>query len=154
VLTLGIGSSLKEVVMFQRTLHRSPAVLPGWHGPPWRLLIESPDETVAISNFDAFRDAGFEVTTCSGPSVRADECPLVRGEACPLVAEADVVLFDLTSDRRDRPAVLAAMKAGRPELPVLVRSSAPAAAVPGGCSTLRTTTSVHGQVLALQRAVT
>jgi len=141
--------------MFQRKVHRSPTVVTDRQGPPWRLLVESSDGAVAISNFDAFRDAGFEVTVCEGPTGDAGECPVVRGESCPLMAEADVVLFDLDldPDLTRRSEVLAAMRVGRPDLPIVVRSNAPAPDSASGCTTIRTTTSVGGQVSALRRAV-
>ena len=138
--------------MFQRTVHRSPAVTDR-RRPPWRLLVESPEPGMDISNFDAFRNTGFEVTVCEGPSVDAHECPVVRGEPCPLMAEADVVLFDLDSDPLTRSQVLAAMRATRPDLPIVVRSASSAPATAGGCTTIRPTTSVGGQVSALQKAV-
>ncbi len=124
----------------------------GRRHPPWRLLVESRAPGVDIANFDAFRDAGFAVTVCEGPADVAGECPLVRGEPCSLVDEADVVLFDL-DDHPARWAVLDDLRATRPELPVVVRAQEPAALGYPGCSTIRTTTSVNGQVSALRKAV-
>ena len=138
--------------MFQRTVHRSPAATER-HRPPWRLLVESPEPGVDIANFDAFRCAGFEVTVCEGPASDPRECPVVRGDACPLMSEADVVMFDLDSDPARRSEVLAAMRATRPELPIVVRSADPPPEGAGGCTTIRTTTSVNGQVSALHKAV-
>jgi hypothetical protein len=139
--------------MLQRKVHRSPPAVLDRTGPPWRLLVESPDPVMAISDFDAYRRAGFDVTVCEGPADDPGECPVVRGEPCPLMAEADVVLFDLDGDARRRADVLAAMRADRPELPIVVCSTAPAPAAAGGCPAIRPTTSVNGQVAALQRAV-
>jgi hypothetical protein len=142
--------------MFQRTVHRSPAATdqqPARRRPPWRLLVESPEPGVDISDFGAFRSAGFEVTVCEGPASDAHECPVVRGESCPLMSEADVVLFDLDSDPPRRSEVLAAMRATRPDLPVVVRSANPTPEAARGCSTIRTTASVNGQVSALHKAV-
>jgi hypothetical protein len=139
--------------MFQRKVHRSPTVVTDRRGPPWRLLVESTEPGMAISNFDAFRCAGFEVSVCGGPTADAHECPVVRGEPCPLLSEADVVLFDLDSDLPWRSEVLAAMTASRPDLPIVVRSAAPAPTTASGYTTIRPTTSVGGQVSALQRAV-
>jgi hypothetical protein len=147
--------------MFQRKVHRSSVAVSDRRGPPWQLLVESPDPGLAISNFDAFRDAGFEVMVCGGPGVDAHECPVVGGEPCPLMAAADIVLFDLDGDppwrsevlTTSRSEVLAAMRANRPELPIVVMSAAPAAETASGCATIRPTTSVGGQVTALQRAV-
>jgi hypothetical protein len=138
--------------MFQRTVHRSAAATDR-RRPPWRLLIESPEPGMDISNFDAFRCAGFEVTVCEGPAADAVECPVVRGEPCPLMTDADVVLFDLDSDPGVRSEVLAALRANRPDLPIVVRSAAPPPEVARGCPTIRTTTSVNGQVAALHKAV-
>jgi len=139
--------------MLQRNLHRNPVAAAGRAGPPWRLLIESSNDTAMISDFTAFRDAGFQITLCDGPVDDASECPLVRGAVCPFVAEADVVLFDRGSDRPYRSEVLAAIRASRPDLPVVVRSAVPPPALPDGCSSIRTTTSVRGQVSALRKAI-
>lgn len=139
--------------MFQRKLHSSPVAVADRRRPPWRLLIETFDDAAMISDFTAFRDAGFQITLCEGPIDDPGECPAVRGAVCPLLAEADVVLFDLDADRPRRSEVLAAVRVSRPDLPIVVRSAAPASETPSGCSTIPTTTSVHGQVLALQQAV-
>jgi hypothetical protein len=119
--------------------------------PPWRLLIESRAPGVDIANFDAFQCAGFDVAVCDGPGERPSECPLVRGEPCSLVDDADVVLFE-PCDLPWRTAVLGALRASRPELPVVVRTDEPAEDY-GGCQTIHTTTSVNGQVSALHKAV-
>jgi hypothetical protein len=138
--------------MFQRTVHPThPAT--ERRRPPWRLLVESTEPGLDIANFDAFRCAGFEVTVCGGPVSDARECPVVRGDSCPLMSEADVVLFDLDSDPPRRSEVLAAMRATRPDLPIVVRSADPAADAARGCPTIRPTTSVNGQVSALHKAV-
>jgi hypothetical protein len=141
-----------EAAMYQRTDHRIPAVKDR-RRPPWRLLIESPEEGLGIANFDAFRAAGFEVTVCAGPAATPGECPLVRGERCSLAADADIVLLDLDGDPHTRSAVLAALRSTRPELPVVVRSVAPPAKVAQDCITIAPTTSVNGQVAALRTAV-
>jgi hypothetical protein len=139
--------------MLQRKAHWSPAPVLDRAGPPWRLLVESPDPVVAVSDFDAYHRAGFDVTVCEGPRDDTTDCPVVRGEPCPLVTEADVVLFDLDPAPRRRAEVLAAMRADRPELPIVVCSTAPAPAAARGCAAIRPTTSVNGQVGALRKAV-
>jgi hypothetical protein len=108
---------------------------------------------VDIANFDAFRCEGFEVTVCGGPTSDARECPVVRGESCHLMSEADVVLFDLDSDPPRRSEQLAAMRAARADLPIVVRSADPLPEVARGCAAIRTTTSVNGQISALHKAV-
>ena len=137
--------------MHQRTVHLARAG-DERRRPPWRLLVESRAPGVDIANFNAFRGAGFEVTVCEGPSDAPGECPLVRGEPCSLVAEADVVLFDL-DEQPARTAVLGSLRASRPELPVVIRAQDPAAEGHAGCTTIRTTDSVNGQVYALRKAV-
>lgn len=140
--------------MHQRTLHRSPTTADrDRRRPPWTLLVESCEPGVDISGFDAFRAAGFDVTVCEGPAADARECPVVRGEGCPLLDGADVVLFDLDSDPPLRSAVVAAIQARRPDLPMVVRSAAPPTGAARRCPTIRTTTSVNGQISALRKAV-
>jgi hypothetical protein len=138
--------------MFQRKVHRSPTGAAGRSRPPWHLLVESHEPGMEISNFDAFRCAGFEVTVCQGPGEEASECPIVRGEPCPLLADADVVFFDLDDESPQRSEVLAAMRADRPDLPIVVRSSATSSSAARGCATIGVATSVSGQVAALQKA--
>lgn len=60
------------------------------NGP--RVLFEDANSALAVSDFTAFREAGFEVAACSGPN-HAIECPLLRGQECQMVAEADVIVF-------------------------------------------------------------
>jgi hypothetical protein len=138
--------------MFQRTVHPTHPTT-GRRRPPWRLLVESAEPGLDISNFDAFRCGGFEVTVCGGPVSDAGECPVVRGDSCPLMSEADIVLFDLDSDPTRRSEVLAAMRATRPDLPIVVRSADPSVDAAPGCSTIRPTTSINGQLSALHKAV-
>jgi hypothetical protein len=71
-----------------------------------------------------------------GPGRHAGEFPVVRGERCSLLAEADVVLFDLDNDPRTRAVVLAAIRATRPELLVVVQSAAPPRGVARGYPTM------------------
>ena len=141
--------------MFQRTSHHRRTRDSERPGAPWRLLVESRDPALAIADFTAFRQAGFEITLCQGPLMDASECPLVQGEPCPLATEADVVLFDLGEDREDeaqRLNVLGAMRAFRPGLPIVVRSATPPPPE-ADAFTIRPTTSVAGQVDACCRAV-
>jgi hypothetical protein len=137
--------------MFQRNDHQGPVAAARRARSPWRLLVECSDDAARISDFTAFRDAGFQIMLCEGPVDDARECPVVRGGICPFVADADVVLFD--GDRPFRSEVLAGVRASRPGLPIVVRSAAPAPALPDGCTWIPTTTSVHGQVSALRNAI-
>jgi hypothetical protein len=137
--------------MYQRACRRRQA--PDRRRPPWTLLVESDEPGVDISDFDAFRCAGFEVELCAGPVTDARECPAVRGEPCDLLADADVVLFDIGDAQPARSALLAAVRARRPDVPIVVRSARPPNEAVPGCTALPTTTSVNGQVSALHRAV-
>lgn len=118
-------------------------------GPrPTRVLIESADPALAVSDFGAFAAAGMDVALCHGPEHTPAECPVVRGEPCQLAAEADVILFDLG------PAGEPVLEAGRrlyPGTPVVVRGGLPGAAAEG-CSLLPANTSVGGQISAIRRA--
>jgi hypothetical protein len=124
-----------------------------WSGPanshrPTRVLIESADPALAVSDFAAFRAAGMDVALCQGPEHTPAECPVVRGEPCQLAAGADVILFDLgPSGQR----VLEAERRLHPETPVVVRGAAPGA-VPEGCGQLSVNASVDGQISVLRRA--
>lgn len=138
--------------MLQRTCHREPAA-GDRRRPPWTLLVESGEPGIEISDFGAFRDNGFSVAACAGPGVDAAECPVVRGEHCALLDDADVVLFDLGGDRPRRSAVLHALRVARPDVAVVVRSAKPAPPAARGCTAIPATTSVNGQVSALQKAV-
>jgi hypothetical protein len=77
------------------------------------------------------------------------------------MAAADIVLFDLDGDppRRSevltasRSQLLAAMRANRPGLPIVVMSAAAPPEAAPGCPEISPTTSVGGQIAALQKAV-
>jgi hypothetical protein len=75
----------------------------------------------------------------------------VRGEPCSLVDEADVVLVE-PDGAPSGATVIDALRGSRPDLPIVIRT-AEAAEGYRGCSTIRTTTSVNGQVSALHKAV-
>ena len=107
--------------MFQRNDHQGPVAAARRARSPWRLLVECSDDAARISDFTAFRDAGFQIMLCEGPVDDARECPVVRGGICPFVADADVVLFD--GDRPFRSEVLAGVRASRPGLPIVVLSA-------------------------------
>jgi hypothetical protein len=138
--------------MFDRPYHGR---VPGGdrHRPPWRLLVESADPALAISDFGAYREAGFDVALCEGPQFEAAECPLVRGEGCPYASSADVVLFDLGDDAEARLQVLEKMLATVPDLPIVVRTTGPAPRRAGGFALIRSNTSVAGQIRVLHEAI-
>jgi hypothetical protein len=61
--------------MLQRSVHRSPPAVLDRTGPPWRLLVESPDPVMAVFDFDAYCRAGFDVTVCEGPVLQRAVSP-------------------------------------------------------------------------------
>jgi hypothetical protein len=119
--------------MKQRVSRRSWYSPAGAKGRP-HLLIEDDHPALEISDFAAFRDAGFDVAFCSGP---ANGCPLLRGADCEVLASADVVLHGLDAGMAD------AIRWWHPELPVVVKGGP---GIPADCS-------VKGQVEAVRRAL-
>ena len=119
-----------------------------------RLLVESGDPALAISDFSVFSAAGFDVALCQGPPEGDDDgCPLLRGGTCDLVDGADVVLHALGPDLR----IVDAVHRRRPDLGMVVeypRGTVDAGLpLPGGCIGLASPASVPGQLDALRRAM-
>jgi hypothetical protein len=126
-----------------------------WYSPPStgrpRVLIEDSHPALEISDFAAFRDAGFDVAYCSGPAAQAagpapGSCPLLCGADCEILAAADVVLHGLDPAS----GVAADIRWWHPELPVVVKTDGP---VPAGCARVPACCSVKGQVEAVRRAL-
>ena len=102
-----------------------------WYSPPStgsrpRVLIEDSHPALEISDFTAFRDAGFDVAYCSGPAAGEaggeaagrGSCPLLCGADCEVLADADVVLHGLDPAA----GVAADIRWWHPELPVVVKT--------------------------------
>jgi len=98
-----------------------------------RLLIEDDHPALEISDFAAFRDAGFDVAFCSGPGGAPESCPLLGGADCDVLAGADVVLHGLEG------GLVADIRWWHPELPVIVKGGTTA----GGCSAIPACCSVQ-----------
>jgi hypothetical protein len=114
-----------------------------------RVVVETTDEALALSDFRRYRDAGLDVTVCGGP-VGDERCPLVEGGGCAPAGQADVVLFGLGVPGD----ILAAHRAQHPSVPVVVevrRDDAPPADV-DGCTVLPFPSSVDEQIRVLHRA--
>ncbi len=107
------------------------------------LLIEDDHPALEISDFAAFRDAGFDVAFCSGPGGDPKSCPLLGGADCDVLAGADVVLHGL------EPGLAADIRWWHPELQVIVKGATTA----GGCSAIPACCSVKGQVDSVRRAL-
>lgn len=128
--------------MFQRRV--------SW-GAPLRLVVETNDPALTISDFVCFRQAGFDVTVCHGPD-REHPCPAATGGTCAALDGADVVLNALRDAEVQR-SVVDAVHAAAPGIPMVV-SIAPGIGddLPRGCVPLSRTMSVGGQVDAVRRA--
>ena len=122
-----------------------------------RVLIEDGHPALEISDFAAFRDAGFDVAYCSGPAGEAaaetaasgdapGSCALLCGADCEILAGADVVLHGLDPAS----GVAAGIRWWHPELPVVVKTDGTA---PAGCTRIPACCSVKGQVEAVRRAL-
>lgn len=117
----------------------------------YRLVVETDDPALAISDFTCFQEAGFDVAVCHGPDAE-HPCPAATGARCDAVADADVVLNALRDPAAQ--AVLAkAVRAAAPNVPMVV-NVAPGmdAALPDGCISLSSTMSVNGQTHAVRGA--
>jgi len=129
--------------MFQRPVSHSTRSL--------RLVVETDDPTLAISDFACFRDAGFDVAVCHGPDAD-DGCPATSGGRCDLVEDADVVMNALR-DPDDQCIVVAAVRQADPHVPIVV---CPAGAsdenLPEDCTVVSPFTSINGQVDVVRRA--
>ena len=130
----------------QQRVPRKAWYAPSGPGRRPRVLIEDAHPALAISDFTAFRDAGFDVAYCSGPGGAAGACPLLSGADCEVLSGADVVLHGLDPDA----GVVADIRWWHPELPVVVKTDAGA---PGGCASVPACCSVKGQVGAVRRAL-
>ncbi|MGE5287646.1 MAG: hypothetical protein ACM3ML_10670 [Micromonosporaceae bacterium] len=137
--------------MKQRVPGRAWYVGGSAHRP--RVLVESDNPALAISDFSMFQDAGFDVAFCSGPGGTPEACPLLRGQECAVLTGADAVLHKLDH----RLGIAAAIHRQRPSIPVVVEERRSAdgdmPAVPDGCVPLPYPCSVKGQVDALRRAL-
>ena len=116
---------------------------------PLSLVVETDDPVLAISDFVAFADAGFDVVVCSG---RTDQCPCpaTDGDSCEVVAGADVVL-NAFRDPVLRAIVLDGVRSTSPDVAVVVATHDDEE-LPDGCVPMRDTVSIPGQTAILRRA--
>lgn len=105
------------------------------------LLIESDDPALAISDFTAFLEAGFNPAYCGGPAPD-HRCPLLEAGRCELIDEADVVLNRM----HQATDLVGAIRRTRPGLPVVV-------VAPGADDGLPPTATVEEQIRVLRREV-
>lgn len=116
-----------------------------------RVVVETDDPALLISDFACFVDAGFDVDVCPGPDGR-HPCPVLEGSSCERLARAAVVV-NAFRDPATQQAVARAVHATTPRLPMVVEP-APGmeAPLPDGCTTLHPVMSVSGQTDAVRRA--
>lgn len=121
--------------------------------PRLRVLVESADPALAISDFAHFGRAGIDVALCSGPVGDPDQCPLVRGEPCALAAGADAILFGAGPERG---RILDGLRRRLPGTPIVVQPPlpgfTPATGRRDGYEVLARSSSVAGQISALRQA--
>lgn len=102
--------------------------------PRLKVLVESADPALAVSDFAEFTRAGIDIALCCGPGDRPAECPLVSGEDCALAGGADAVLFKLGTGGQE---VLEVMRRRHRQTPIVI---------------LDESASVQGQIDAVRRA--
>jgi hypothetical protein len=131
--------------MFQRTVAA--------HSPSARLrvVIESDDPALAISDFSAFTCAGIDVTVCSGPGADARDCPAVAGGRCDAVDHADAVFHALGPGASGRAVLAALAESGAATRCVVSVGADDRGPLPEGCTPLVSTATPAGQVTALRR---
>jgi hypothetical protein len=105
------------------------------------LLIESDDPALAVSDFTAFWEAGFNPAFCAGRA-SGRPCSLLESGECELVDRADVVLHRM----QQRTGIADAIRESRPELPVVVIGTDAGADLPP-------TASIAAQTRTLSREV-
>ena len=113
-----------------------------------KVVVETTDEALVLSDFRRYRDAGLDVTVCG--TVGDERCPLVEGDGCAPAGQADVVLFGLGV----RGDILAAHRLQHPSVPVVVEVRRDDDRPPDveGCTVLPFPSSVDEQIRVLHRA--
>lgn len=118
-----------------------------------RVLIEDDGAALAISDYSAFQDAGFDVAFCSGPGAVREACPLLRGQECDMLTGADVVLHRLSAPS----GIAEAIRRRHPGVPVVAeqrrRDDGSLEPVPEGCVPMVYASSVNGQLDAIREAL-
>lgn len=86
-----------------------------WNGP--RIVVEHPNEDAGLRMVAALRDEGYAVALCGGPDEVAG-CPLAGPGDCAIAHDADAVVSCLGRDAS--PAVVAALRARCPDVPLII----------------------------------
>jgi DNA-binding response OmpR family regulator len=87
-----------------------------------RVLLVYHDMTVADTEADELRRAGYEVDRCAGP-IGGSPCPVLRGEPCWQVEAADVLLYDRWDPARRGPDLVNLLRRLHGDKPLVVTSS-------------------------------
>ena len=115
-----------------------------------RLVVETDDPALSISDFACFRDAGFDVVVCGGPDAE-HPCPAELGAPCGDIEQADVVFNALRDAKRQLAFVRAVRRTT--DTPMVVSAFPEVTGeLPEGCVSVSQTTSVNGQTDAVRRA--
>ena len=115
-----------------------------------RLVVETDDPALAISDFACFRDAGFDVVVCGGPD-DDHPCPAVSGVPCRDIEQADVV-FNAIRDAKMQLAFVRAVRRTHDTPMVVSAFPEVSSELPEGCVSVSQTASVNGQTDAVRRA--
>jgi hypothetical protein len=86
-----------------------------------RVLLVYHDMTVADTEADELRRAGYEVDRCAGP-IGGSPCPVLRGEPCWQVEAADVLLYDRWDPMHGGPDLVNELKHLHGDKPLVVTS--------------------------------
>ena len=87
-----------------------------------RVLLVYHDMTVADTEADELRRAGYEVDRCAGP-IGGSPCPVLHGEPCWQVEAADVLLYDRWDPARRGPDLVGLLRHLHGDKPLVVTSS-------------------------------
>jgi hypothetical protein len=88
-----------------------------------RVLLVYHDVTVADTEADQLRAAGYEVDRCAGP-IGGGPCPVLRGEPCWQVEAADVLLYDRWDEVQGGPDLVDELRRLHGDKPLVVTSPA------------------------------
>ena len=88
-----------------------------------RVLLVYHDTTVADTEADELRRAGYEVDRCAGP-IGGGPCPVLRGEPCWQVEAADVLLYDRWDAVHGGPDLVDELRRLHGDKPLVVTSAA------------------------------
>lgn len=142
--------------MLRRTRVLEPDNAFAGRGVRPRVLVEDPDGAVRSASQRILERAGFDVTTCAGPTP-GHLCPEVAGSGCRALDGADVVYASLDWHCAEHRDVLRAQRRYRPGTPVVVEICRPdaerATELLDGCELVYVPVDGQAMVGAVKRAL-